>query len=502
MPKNPAVPGGQKKVRYSKLKKLNSAVRIAAMLLAALMLAPLPAAAGDTDSGDAGELLVYKAGNSYGNIASGSITLTQPEKRATITHYNLYWGNKDGRIPGYTALKPLSGSGDVLTYNFENTLIPEGTTRIIACAVKGGSETEYASAEVNTDNSFVFGELKYTLGILSDIHIPQNMGDLHVRHFRSALSQIAAVAPGNLGLLTVGDNVDGSNDMPAVVKEQYSNFLKVLGDSEFKDKFYPTIGNHDLFLYNLKKDHDYVAGLFAEYFGHPLDYDVWLNDSLHLVILGDSVGGDNNATITEEQTKWLDGKLSERYGEEGVVTILALHQPLYNTVAGTFPGQGWNGIDESSEPLLRNVLKKYPDAIMVNGHTHWEFDSKGVMTDGGSDLPYIFLVPSCGYLWTDEQKAKTGSQGYVLEVYDNAIRMRGRDFGQDKWAPQADFVIQMKESAKPETSAPATESVPATGTDNPVISNGGSMKTAAFVLAGVAVAAVVTAIAIPGKKKK
>lgn len=107
------------------------------MLLAALMLAPLPAAAGDTDSGDAGELLVYKAGNSYGNIASGSITLTQPEKRATITHYNLYWGNKDGRIPGYTALKPLSGSGDVLTYNFENTLIPEGTTRIIACAREG-----------------------------------------------------------------------------------------------------------------------------------------------------------------------------------------------------------------------------------------------------------------------------------------------------------------------------------------------------------------------------
>ena len=260
MPKNPAVPGGQKKVRYSKLKKLNSAVRIAAMLLAALMLAPLPAAAGDTDSGDAGELLVYKAGNSYGNIASGSITLTQPEKRATITHYNLYWGNKDGRIPGYTALKPLSGSGDVLTYNFENTLIPEGTTRIIACAVKGGSETEYASAEVNTDNSFVFGELKYTLGILSDIYIPQNMGDLHVRHFRSALSQIAAVAPGNLGLLTVGDNVDGSNDMPAVVKEQYSNFLKVLGDSEFKDKFYPTIGNHDLD-YGQEALRDHIKGM-------------------------------------------------------------------------------------------------------------------------------------------------------------------------------------------------------------------------------------------------
>ena len=60
----------------------------------------------------------------------------------------------------------------------------------------------------------------------------------------------------------------------------------------------------------------------------------------------------------------------------------------------------------------------------------------------------------------------------------------------------------MKESAKPETSAPATESVPATGTDNQVTSNGGSMKTAAFVLAGVAVAAVVTAIAIPGNKKK
>ena len=482
------------------MKRKNIAVKLAAALLAALMLAPLPAAAADdTSAADSEPLLVYTPGNTKDNIASGSITLKQPEKRATLTHYNLYWGNDNGRLEGYTSLKPLSGSGDVLTYDFDNTLIPEGTTRIIACAVRGGKEEEYASAPVKMEDTFVLGELKYTLGILSDIHITQSLADDHANHFRSALQQLDYYAPDSLGLLSVGDNVDGSNNLTAVVKGQYSNFMALLNDSAFSKKFYPTIGNHDLFLVNLK-GHDFVAELFTENFNRPLDYDVWLNDSLHVIVLGDSGGGDNYATITEKQVKWLDEKMADRYGEEGVVTLLSLHQPLYNTVSGSFPGQNWNGVDEDSETMLRAVLKKYPDAIMVNGHTHWEFDSRGIMNDGGDELPYTFLVPSCAYLWTDAQTEKKGSQGYLLEVYDNAIRMRGRDFAQDKWAPQADFIFQMKETVTPDTSDTVTDTAPTT---EPADKTGNSgIKIAAFVLVGVAVVAVIAAIAIPGKKKK
>lgn len=482
------------------MKKTRFATRLAAVLITALMLAPIPAAAAsDTGEDTASEpLLVYTHGDTVSNIASGTVKLTQPEKRATTTHYNLYWGDDNGKIEGYTALKPLSGKEDVLSYTFDNTLIPEGTTRLIAYAVKGGVEHEYASTPINTENSFVFGELKYTLGILSDIHIRTTIdNDIHATHFKNALAQLDKYYPDSLGLLTVGDNVDGSFALTSDLRHQYTNFLTMLNASSFASKFYPTIGNHDLFLVS-SKGHDFVANIFTENFDHPLDYDVWLNDSLHIIVLGDSEGGDNDATITESQAEWLDEKMAERYGEEGVVTLVSLHQPLYNTVAGTFAGQGWNGVDANDEARLREVFKKYPDAIMVNGHTHWEFDSKGIMNDGGDELPYIFLVPSCGYLWTDAQTEKQGSQGFILEVYDNAIRMRGRDFGQDKWAPQADFVFQMKESAAPEVSDTSTDTTSVNGSQ---ASNGSALKTVAFVLVGVAVVAVIAAIAIPSKKK-
>lgn len=481
------------------MKKTRFATRLAAGIIAALMLAPISATA-TAESGDdntSEPLLVYTPGDTVSNIASGTVTLTQPEKRATITHYNLYWGNDEGKIEGYTAMKPLSGKDDVISYTFDNTLIPEGTTRLIAYAVKGGREDEYASVSINTENAFVFGELKYTLSILSDIHITKSGNDLHATHFKNALAQLDKCYPDSLGLLTVGDNVDGSNVMTSEVRVQYSNFKTLLNESSFASKFYPTIGNHDLFLVS-QKGHDFVAGIFTENFDRPLDYDVWLNDSLHIIVLGDSEGGDNNATITEEQANWLDEKMSERYGEDGVVTLVSLHQPLYKTVAGTFAGQGWNGVDDKGERLLRQVFRKYPDAIMVNGHTHWEFDSKGIMCDGGDELPYIFLVPSCGYLWTDAQTYKEGSQGFVLEVYDNAIRMRGRDFGQDKWAPQADFVFQMKESANTVVSDTSTDTAT---TNDDQKSDGDSLKTVAFVLVGVAIVAIVAAIAIPSKKK-
>ena len=53
-----------------------------------------------------------------------------------------------------------------------------------------------------------------------------------------------------------------------------------------------------------------------------------------------------------------------------------IHQPLYDTVAGSKPGRGWNGVEQDKQ--VKDILEKYLQAILFTGHTHWEFGSKSI----------------------------------------------------------------------------------------------------------------------------
>ena len=85
---------------------------------------------------------------------------------------------------------------------------------------------------------------------------------------------------------------------------------------------------------------------------------------------------------------------------------------------------------------------------MFNGHTHWEMNSNGNMYDATSELPInIFNCASVSYLWSGYNKLTGedlyGSQGYYVELYDEKVVVRGRDFVNSQWIASAQYVIDM-----------------------------------------------------------
>jgi hypothetical protein len=103
--------------------------------------------------------------------------------------------------------------------------------------------------------------------------------------------------------------------------------------------------------------------------------------------------------------------------------------------------------------LLREVLKKYPEAVMFNGHTHWEMNSVGNIFEGDSDLPIrIFNCASVSYLWTGYNvitgENLLGSQGYYVELYDGKMVVKGRDFSASKWISPAQYVLSFESTCK------------------------------------------------------
>lgn len=114
-----------------------------------------------------------------------------------------------------------------------------------------------------------------------------------------------------------------------------------------------------------------------------------------------------------------------------------LHQPLKDTVAGSYGSQRWYGVTQ--DEALKEVLSKHRHAILFTGHTHWELGSLNTMYDGHDRLPIMFNAASVAYLWTDEDERKEGSQGLFVEVYANRVIVRGRDFASGVWLENARF---------------------------------------------------------------
>jgi hypothetical protein len=122
-----------------------------------------------------------------------------------------------------------------------------------------------------------------------------------------------------------------------------------------------------------------------------------------------------------------------------------LHQSIYNTVAGSLPGEGWNGVN--NEEAFKAVISKYPEIMLFNGHSHWEMDSKSNIFEGTSELPiHAFNCASVSYLWTGFNTITgqnlDGSQGYYVEVYGGTTIVRGRDFITSEWISAAQYLVE------------------------------------------------------------
>ena len=150
--------------------------------------------------------------------------------------------------------------------------------------------------------------------------------------------------------------------------------------------------------------------------------------------------------MTEAQLDWFENRLkvlTENQPDKQI--FVYLHQSLYNTIAGSFKGQGWNGVMQDAR--LREILKKYPQVYMFNGHSHWELNSVGNFHGATKDLPNIFNTASVGYLWSSYDKPTgeylRGSQGYYIRVYQDKVLVLGRDFEQGKYVSSACYEAKM-----------------------------------------------------------
>ena len=458
----------------------------------------------------------YTLKDETSGYAAGEIAVTLAEGDGA-TDVFCVWADENGALAGLTPLAKFKvEDGEAHGTLSDYLLIPQGATRLLVYTVSSLGEPCEEPYEIVLPEGAASkdrGKPLFEFQVVSDTHIRTNPADIHNRHFTGMLRDVAKTSPDSIGIFVVGDMTDHG------YAEEYAMMASLYAAEDGLPPLFLALGNHDL----RNGAHNEKIDLFLQYAtlpdgSHPesCHYDFWLSDH-HFVFLGnDRMINDVETTLFRETTDWLDKTLAEDY-EEGKPVFLFLHQSLYDTVAGSLEGQGWNGV--ANETVLRDVLEKYPDVIMFNGHSHWVLDSERTAYPRSAVLPTIFNTSSVAYLWTSYDVItgveQEGSEGYYISVYEDAVYVSGRDFVNGKWVASAQFAVPFEKKAEvpPITEPPITDETPTPEppitepTDQPTDQPTDESKTGLWIALGALGAlalggAAVAAVILLKKKKK
>lgn len=367
---------------------------------------------------------------------AGDVKIKIPADPANVTYYNLYWGNDVGKLAGEPILakvEPPTAPGEMYaTYTIPaDTVIPKGATKLLAYSDSTAGETT-ASAEF-TIPGIVKEKPLVSFEVITDMHVQTSKDHVHNKNLEDALKDMVALNPDSDGLMTIGDNTENGTEA------QYLEMARIF--NMYKDQLPETYfvqGNHDVRWGDWTKFSD----LFHKYTNMDAKYyNEWIN-GYQFIFLGTEKGLKDSSYLSETQLKWLDEKLAESGGKP---TFIFHHQPLKNTVAGANDGylktNYWYGVRQDTE--LKTILAKHPGAFLFSGHTHWELGAKDTMYN--AKYATMFNAGATSYLWTDANTGKDGSQGFFVEVYEDKVLVKGRDFKNDTWIANAQFEIDLSE---------------------------------------------------------
>lgn len=292
-----------------------------------------------------------------------------------------------------------------------------------------------------------------SFSVLSDIHI--QAWDTHSQDkLKNALSDLNQINRAADALILNGDLTDGR-------QEDYDKLKGLLGQTPHPQTVYSNIGNHEFYQAWHETNGQWSEGSFPNgeteqdsinrFLKFNGESKVYYKKQLHgytFIFLGSEQYRQSNvrnledAYLSSKQLDWLKATLKQEARNAQPIFIF-LHQPLPNTVSGTSACCVNNrGVIQYEE--LNSILSAYPQIILFTGHTHWELKLPGTMVHNkfvmvnSSSVEQPWTGDASG---TEKPMEPEASEGLYVEARNGSVTIRGRDFNNQRWIPEAQFVI-------------------------------------------------------------
>ncbi len=273
--------------------------------------------------------------------------------------------------------------------------------------------------------------------VLSDVHIEGNNIPRYNVYAKS-LQDIKKNKSGNDAVVFLGDStMNGQNIENLLFHGAAAALLK--GETVL-----PVMGNHDIgngegdYEKLQNRWYDYTAAFFGKKLAHPYYYEVI--DGCYFIVLGMEAQEVHESLMTDAQFAWLQGVL-DMAAESGKPAFVFSHMPIHYYLDEN--GEDFDGLTE----LLAEYNTEH-DLFVFVGHTHmpmhlwWSFHD-----DDGFPETYLPRLTELGGENDHELLDDTGV-GVVVEVYENELVIRGRDFYRgewkiDQWEDEPDTLLEV-----------------------------------------------------------
>ncbi len=281
-------------------------------------------------------------------------------------------------------------------------------------------------------------------GVVSDIHV-LSTNQVAQNKFQQMLGDMVQLRVPNL--IINGDLGDGA-------PQDYQTLRSLISRQKNSPAIFYTIGNHEFYKANrnpitnawspetFPNGETEVLALdrFLKFTGRDqVYYDAYLK-GYHFIFLGSEKSAISNrstgdrAYLSNQQLEWLESKLRENYSP-GKPIFVFLHQPLSNL------GSSENSFIIQAD-RLRGILKQTPEVIFFSGHIHRQLDLPTTIRKDG----FVMINTSSVYLPLNSQGKllPDESEGFVVEVTNNKVVMKGRDFVSKTWIPNTRHVFLLR----------------------------------------------------------
>lgn len=357
-------------------------------------------------------------------------------------YYWLYWGDETGVLEDYRYLDVIDLEERDYSILADNLTAPEGADRFYL--YPGNEKEADLSSEpyvipMPEDIQVDDGKMLTSFTLITDTHLTHTASHEFNQHYKKVLRDIKSNMRDTSAIINLGDITNNGRE------SEYQQLEKIMATTQYNlpDMYY-IMGNHD---YALNKyDPEGQQELFLEYTGMPdLYYSFESQGYTYICLSSEGYPEETelstvDAYLSEEQLAWLQEELATAAEENPDQPIFVfLHQPLQNTVS----------LSENSSIIqndeLREILDAYPQVVYFSGHTHCAVDVEQAVYDGHGEGASMVHAGCTSHIWDveleDYESTQDGSQGCLVEVYEDHIRIRGRDFANGLWIGSAEYIL-------------------------------------------------------------
>ncbi|MBQ2972270.1 MAG: metallophosphoesterase [Ruminococcus sp.] len=330
----------------------------------------------------------------------------------------------------------ISDTTDIPSYSdlIKENVAPINATKI---GVYNSSSERMGSISLPSGFAPILSEKLYSFGAISDTHLGQSPTSKNDYYSTSTEDFIRAMT-----YFSQEENIDfiaHCGDITVYsTEEELQLYNSLVNEYAGGLTLHVAAGNHEEYLYNSS---DYLE----EYMGNLLYYSFTHNDDVYIFV---------GIMSSHEDRLFLDGELQWLYEtlEENRNKRCFVFQHIL-TKEGS--GDALNLLSScklkeyKTSIAFKNLMSHYENAIHFHGHSHMAFELQQYSETANYDNVFgshSVHIPSLSVPRgvSDEGKLKTmfeKSEGYVVDVYENGIYLRGRDFVNNQDVPISQYYL-------------------------------------------------------------